>query len=113
MMDIYFKDGVDPGKPTTEILRAIVVVAGVCDGFGVRCTVTSMQDGRHSANSLHYRGGICRAFDLRTRDEAPGYRQWSADLKHDLATACRNALGRDYDVVVEADHIHIEYDPKG
>lgn len=111
-MDVYFKDSVDPGRPTPEILRALVIVAGVCDGFGIRFTVTSMQDGRHSANSLHYRGGICRAFDMRTRDEGPGYAQWSDDLKRQLADAIRNALGKDYDVVVERTHIHIEYDPK-
>lgn len=111
-MNVNFKPGVDPGKPTIEILKALVITAGVFDGFGLRFTVTSMQDGKHSANSLHYRDGICRAFDVRTRDEAPGYVQWSSDLKRQLASAIRNALGRDYDVVVERTHIHIEYDPK-
>lgn len=113
MTDVQFKSNVDTGRPTKEILRAIVVVAGVYEGFCLPFTITSMQDGRHSANSLHYRDGICRAFDVRTRDEAPGYAQWSDDLKRELADAIRNALGRDYDVVVERTHIHIEYDPKG
>ena len=77
--------------------------------------VTSGKDGKHGANSLHYKG---RAVDLRTRDVID---MWAHYL--------RNALGKDWDVVIEpgdtmkcpkcsqiipvpALHLHAEYDPK-
>ena len=60
--------------------------------------VTSVRDGKHKEHSLHYVG---QAVDLRTRDFTD---MWAHYL--------RNALGKDWDVVVESDHIHVEYDPK-
>ena len=46
-----------------------------------------------------------RACDYRTRyfDDA--------QEKRDVAVELQNALGNDYDVVLESDHIHCEYDP--
>ena len=75
------------------------VTREVCKRDGI---ITSARDGKHSGNSLHYDGKAC---DIRTRD-----------LGHELTTkyaaALVTALGADYDVVVESDHIHLEYDPK-
>ena len=48
--------------------------------------------------SLHYQG---KAFDLRT---------WH--VIEEVAKQLRTYLGKDYDVIVEKDHIHVEYDPK-
>ena len=109
MLDVHFKDGVDPSGIQLPIIRAIAVTAGVLNAWGRRCTVTSINDGEHSTNSLHYEG---MAFDLRTRDEGPSYKQWPLWEKRMIAQAIKNHLGGDYDVVVEGDHIHIEFDPK-
>jgi len=71
-------------------------------------TVTSINDGKHSKESLHYKG---EAFDIRTRDDDSGI-QWSDATKDLIAKTLRERLGPDYDVVVERHHIHCEYDPK-
>ena len=62
--------------------------------------VTSVEDGRHTATSLHYRG---RALDLRTRD-------LSHAQKRKYAIALRSALGPGWEVIIESDHIHVEYE---
>lgn len=64
--------------------------------------ITSARDGKHKDGSLHYRGD---AVDVRTRDLAPAVRAR-------LASALANDLGPGFDVVLEPDHIHIEYDPR-
>ena len=52
--------------------------------------------------SKHYEG---KALDLRTRD-------FSRDTAEKITVKLQNNLGRDYDVVNEKEHIHVEYDPK-
>lgn len=68
----------------------------------VRCVITSASDGKHGPNSLHYKG---RALDLRTNNVP---RHALSALHADL----KSALGPQFDVVLETDHIHLEYDPK-
>jgi len=63
--------------------------------------ITSANDGEHMEGSRHYKN--C-ALDLRVRglnDEQ------CARIAGDL----QNTLGSDYDVIVGANYIHIEYDP--
>jgi hypothetical protein len=64
--------------------------------------ITSVSDGVHKADSKHYEG---LAFDCRTRD-------LSTRATIDIVDDCRAALGKDFDVVLEKDHLHVEYDPK-
>jgi len=64
--------------------------------------VTFTTNGQHGADTLHPEGN---AIDLRTRD-------LTATQKEEIVRALRESLGADYDVVPEADHIHIEYDPQ-
>lgn len=73
--------------------------------------VTSATDGTHGTSSFHYDGN---AVDVRTWDPAaaPGTQLPSAE-REELAARLRDALGPDYDVAAEPDHIHIEYDPPG
>lgn len=61
--------------------------------------LTSGVDGTHGPNSLHYQG---RAWDFRLPKQVE---KVMAALKLELG-------GADYDVLLEGDHIHIEYDPK-
>lgn len=66
------------------------------------CIITSGSDGTHKEGSKHY---SLEAIDFRTRHLQP----------NELATvvkAAKNILGKDFDVVVEATHLHVEYDPK-
>ena len=66
------------------------------------CVITSCSDGTHGPNSLHYVG---MALDIRTRHLRP-------DQVHPVYVAIKQALGEQFDVVLEGTHIHIEFDPK-
>ena len=63
--------------------------------------ITSGLDGAHSAGSLHYYG---LAFDCRTRHIPNGLVQ---TVVKEIKTSFPNV----FDVVLEINHIHIEYDP--
>lgn len=89
-----------------ELLFAIVQIEAAARSLNrdYEPTITSCIDGPHSWASLHYRGD---AVDIRTRDLPPGM-----DVAI-LAEAIRDRLThREYDVVVEKDHIHVEFQPK-
>ncbi len=93
------------GAELTPIVKALVLADTIFKRLvGRELIITSMLDGKHMANSLHYKG---LAFDCRTRDLAPQHIPV-------LVSELRNELGPDYDVIYETDppHIHIEYDPK-
>ena len=93
----------------TELLLGLVVAESVYKRFGVELTVTSCVDRTHSRESEHYGG---RAADLRTWEIKPIIEAQQLTLEH-LVTILRAALPADFDVVLEADHVHLEYDPKG
>ena len=63
-------------------------------------TITSGNDGKHKANSLHYKN---LAIDIRTKDMR---------FKEGNTLRIRKSLVNKYDVILEKDHIHIEYDPR-
>ena len=74
-----------------------------CDSVGKDCVVTSGRDGKHGKNSKHY------------TDEALDFRIWNLGGEENImlvVDALKDLLGDDYDVVLEPDHIHAEYDPK-
>lgn len=108
---IEVKKGVAFAVLHPAIKHALDVVSEVwaaVPGAG-RPVVTSFQDSRHSATSLHYGkvGDVrCRALDLRT---------WPTVIPSDMlqptVEVLQEHLGPDYDVVLETDHIHVEYDP--
>lgn len=85
------------------LLLALIVADDVYSDHGARMVVTSLKDGKHSAKSLHYAGA---AADLRTRTLAQGA---AAQIAEDLA----GRLNHHYDVILESDHIHIEWQPRG
>ena len=60
--------------------------------------ITSQRDGIHGTVTLHYDG---YAFDCRKPTN-------SLDL---VVEGIKSVLGDKFDVIVEHDHIHIEYDP--
>ena len=73
------------------------------DTFDSAVWITSANDGTHMKGSLHYKN---RAFDVRTLNliNADTATSWVEDLKL--------VLGTDYDVILEHNHIHVEFDPK-
>lgn len=70
------------------------------EGKNYIMTITSGNDGKHSKDSLHYKD---RAIDIRIFDMKYPNRNW---------LMIRKQLGKDYDVILEKTHIHIEYQPK-
>jgi hypothetical protein len=102
VITVGFKDGVELKTARPEVLEAIQVCAELSlDYTDTTMVVTSIADGHHGANSLH-RFGL--AFDVRTY-------YWGRQTQEEMAKRFQDALGNDFDVVLESDHIHVEYDP--
>lgn len=97
------KDGVNLQGVCWQVFSAAIVVEAVLQTFGTELVITSCLDGTHMPLSLHYKG---LAFDARSHDLAPQFQTHARD-------EMKKRLGPDYDVVLEKDHFHIEYDPKG
>jgi len=64
--------------------------------------VTSANDSHESG--LHPEG---KAFDCRTWIAGE---QWDSGIRYFIVDKIRLALGSDFDVIGETDHIHVEYD---
>ena len=100
---ISIKPGVDISGIQPEMALALPIIATVYAEFGVECVITSSKDGKHGRNSLHYVGF---ALDFRTRD-----------LSHDdqlkLQKILCERLQVQFDVVLEKDHLHVEFQPEG
>lgn len=97
-----FKEGADITGLHPEMIIALNVANEVYTDHGEELVVTSVVEGKHSYASLHYFG--C-AVDLRTRYFEPSERGKVRDqIKKKLPDA--------FDVILEANHIHIEYQPK-
>ena len=100
---IRFKQGVRLTDLSPQMVFAAMVVDAVYRKHDiVDCVVTSGSDGEHSTNSWHYTG---RALDFRTRN-VPEL------IRNAVAQEISVSLGENYYVVLEATHLHCEYDPK-
>lgn len=77
-----------------------VIVECYRNGMASECTVTSGVDGEHSIGSKHYVG---HALDVRTKG-VPGM--------DTIAAQIRDSLGDEFDVILEGDHLHVEFDPE-
>tara|TARA_Y100000310_G_scaffold312514_1_gene359886 strand:- start:1701 stop:2024 length:324 start_codon:yes stop_codon:yes gene_type:complete len=96
------------GKPISlhKVRRVILERIGIIDACHWsacerEAIITSAVDRKHKRGSKHYSG---QAIDLRSGD-------LDAAQIANLAELLINALGDEFDVVVESTHIHIEYDP--
>ncbi len=95
------KRGVKLNGVSPQTLLAIVAAANVFRKYQKETLVlTSVTDSKHGRGSKHYIGN---AVDLRRRNLSDPEAA-TKELKSDL--------GADFDVVLEKDHIHIEWDPK-
>jgi hypothetical protein len=100
------KPGVKFGSSAVAMAAMFTVVSSVYERNGADATMTSCNDGTHSAESFHYKD---QAADWRTHDYNGDKRALRDEIKADL--------GADFDVILEDEggdneHIHTEYDPK-
>ena len=97
---MLLKLGVDISRLASPLRRKL---AGIDEIFtlmtGREAVVTSTYEGDHSPNSLHYSN---EAIDVRLPSKDGG----------DVVIKLREYLGKNFDVVPEVSHIHVEYDPK-
>ena len=94
------KQGVSVRGVAPELVFASLICESVFNEAGQKFTLTSVCDGRHKVNSLHYVG---KAFDIRVYD----LRGISSYV---MASRLQEALGSEFQVIVEPDHIHVEFD---
>lgn len=99
---LSLKPGVRITGMRPEILLAILVAERAYAEAGYELMVTSCVEGKHSVGSFHYAGS---AADLRTNNVP-------AEKLQVLVGKIRAAIGADFDVVLEADHLHLEFQPK-
>lgn len=99
---MLIKAGVDISRLNPEIRRTLTVLSKI---YKVRAEqeiiITSTYEGNHLPSSLHYHND---AIDLRWPE--------GEARRKELINRIREAVGKDFDVVPELNHIHIEYDPK-
>ena len=96
---MLIKAGVDISWLRPEIRKKLQEIASIvwaCDKQEL--VITSTYEGNHGESSLHYAN-------------------LAVELRRELGTTysfqeIKRALGDDYDVILYASHIHIEYDPK-
>ena len=96
-------DNVSLQNLAPQLVLALWMANEVYDEHNTEMVITSVNDSRHSTTSLHYAG--C-AVDLRTRTLPEG-------TAGDVARAIKAKLTKDFDVILESDHIHLEYQPRG
>ena len=91
-------DSVRIEKLVPELASRLDDIERIYNMFNVELVITSGNDGKHQNGSLHYNNA---AVDLRVYH-----------ILDKLVQLLRNELGSDFDVLLEKDHIHLEYDPK-
>jgi hypothetical protein len=84
------------------MLVALIVALGVYAEHGADCVITACTDGKHGKRSLHAFG---YALDLRTR------RLTDVEVA-EIAGQIAARLSKEYDILIEDDHIHVEFDPR-
>lgn len=97
------KEGVKILGMSTELLLGLNVADQVYREYKIELVITSVVDGRHSKTSLHYSGN---GADLRTRN-------FPEEDHERIRAEIKDRLGEDFDVILESDHIHMEFQPRG
>jgi len=101
-MPIRLKHGVKIDAISPQIVLAISVADSILRELPAETVVTSCNDAVHRRGSLH---NVGQAVDLRTR-------HIGNVMAETFTGQLRSALGAQFDVVLESDHIHVEYQPK-
>lgn len=87
---------------TPAMMFGVLVAERGFAKYGFDTEITCGSNGTHSKGSEHYVGN---AIDFRIR-HVPITAQIT------VVQYIKDALGDDFDVILESDHLHIEYDPK-
>lgn len=96
---MLLKTGVNISRLLPPIRKKLNLISSiVLEVSQQEIVITSTYEGTHSPSSLHYAN---LAIDIRL---AKNYVKVAEEL--------RAALGKGYVIIVESNHIHIEYDPK-
>lgn len=95
------KPGVRVAGLRPEITLAASIIDSVYREFNTELVITCGIEGKHMHRSLHFAGLAidCRTFNV------------DADLHSSLLSSIQTALGDDYEVILEKDHIHVEFNP--
>lgn len=96
---MILKKNVDLNGLRPEMAIAVIVVNDVYNNYSKELVITSITDGKHSRNSRHYIG---MAIDTRTR-------YFDDFTKLAVADDIRDRLGKQFFVLVETNHIHIQF----
>lgn len=99
---MQIKTGVKLNGIKPEIVLAIIIIETIYSKWDKELVITEATGGKHGRASLHYAG---LAIDIRTN-------YFTNEEKQLVARDLREALGENYDVVVETSHIHVEFQPK-
>lgn len=98
----FKNDNVSAQSLSSQLLLVLFVATEAYRVNGFDCIVTSLNDSRHSKTSLHYSGN---GGDLRIKGIPPS-------IVGKIHAQIVDSLNQDYDVILEPNHIHIEYQPK-
>jgi hypothetical protein len=96
----FYPTGLKP-----EITITFLPIYLVCNEHGVKPILSSGIDRKHRPKSLHYPGMAVDVYWI-------GFELNGHELKQLVRDDLADALGPHYDVVLEGDHVHIEYQPK-
>lgn len=99
---IRFETNVRIGIFSEELGKILRFASVWSERYKIDVVVNSWSDGKHSPTSLH---PYDLAVDLDTEGDRP------ADLKR-LHTYLARWAGPQYDVLLESDHIHVEWDSR-
>ena len=100
---IRIKKGVNISGIQSEMVLGINIAEKIFNKHNVDLVITSCTDGSHSRGSLHYVGF---AIDARSRDITDD------NEKINVQAELQDALGNQFDIVIESTHYHIEFQPK-
>jgi hypothetical protein len=102
---LLIKPGVDIRGIGTEVSFGLRILEAVLWKHGADCMITTCRDGQHMEGSKHYIGD---AVDVRLAS------RWVTTSNVDIVVLneARVNLGDQFDLVLEENHFHLEFDPK-
>lgn len=111
---MLLKYGVNPifSKYVTDIFHILDEVYQ--RHTGRECIITGGNDGRHNKGSIHYELKEYRGTDHVLRKESGAFDARIRDISRQTAKNITQVLKiklPDFDIILEKDHIHGEYDP--
>lgn len=108
---MIFKQGVRLTSDLHPVTSFVIIAVDAVyqDVVGHEALCTSADDRRHGATSLHPHGS---GWDFRIYiKNRPSLGKYDLTTLNTLVLRLRRYLGPMFDVVLESDHIHIEFDP--